>query len=417
MSAELELVVAGVLGGYRAPGAVVVVGADGGAVDVAAVNVEPDALFMIGSITKVMTAVLVMQHVERGELDLDDSFVKHVPEFALDPIEATPSVTIRHLLTHTSGIDCGDELTDTGDDDECLARYVAGPIAGSRLLFAPGERWSYNNGAFVLLGRLVEELDGRPWDDALIDRIFKPLGMTATTNARLAAGAHLTRGHRYDPEAGRLVVETRRFPRCANPAGGAVVTAEALLRFATGFFAGELVGPDTVSEMIRPHASPRDGGQGLGWQLPAPGVVGHGGATPGSSAAVGAVPGVGALAILANGPGVFALSNAVQAHLFGTSSEAPVPARGNGADIDRSMCIGRYECRYVRHDIVSENDELVATTTYSGPVADLLPQPQPVELRPHGGGRFLSRQPWEDGTTVWDFAADSLFTDRLLKRA
>jgi hypothetical protein len=81
------------------------------------------------------------------------------------------------------------------------------------------------------------------------------------------------------------------------------------------------------------------------------------------------------------------------------------------------MCIGRYECRYVRHDIESENDELVATTTYSGPVADLLPQPQPVELRPHGGGRFLSRQPWEDGTTVWDFAADSLFTDRLLKRA
>ena len=413
---ELEDVVRGVLGGYRAPGAVVAIGQEGTPPEVVAVNIERDALFCVGSITKVMTATLVMQHVERGDLDLDDAFVKYVPEFELDPSALTEQVTVRHLLTHTSGIDCGDELTDTGDDDGCLARYVTGPIRGSRLLFEPGESWSYNNGAFVLLGRLVEVLDGRAWDDALIARIFEPLDMSATTLARLPAHSRLAVGHRYDPDAGRVVEETRRFPRSANPAGGAVVTADALLRFATGFFAGALVSAATMSEMTRPQAKHRDGSQGLGWQLPAPGVVGHGGATPGSSAAVGAVPGVGALAIVADGPGTLAITNAVQAHLFGTSPVQEEPARGDGPDVDRSTCVGRYECRYIRHGVQIENGDLVATTEFSGPLADLLPEPKPAVLEAHGGARFVSRQPWDDSASVWDFAADALFTDRMLRR-
>ena len=404
------------LGGHRAPGAVVALSPDGGRPEVVAVNAERDALFGIGSITKVLTATLVMQHVERGDVDLDDPLVAYLPEFVLDPPELTPEVTIRHLLTHTSGIDCGDELTDTGDDDACLARYVAGPIRGSQLLFRPGELWSYNNGAFVLLGRLVEVLDERAWDDAVIARIFEPLGMAATTYARLRAGAQLAAGHRYDADVGGIVDEVRGFPRSANPAGGALVTAEALLRFANGFVAGELVGPEIVSEMTRPQATPRVGSQGLGWQLPAPGVVGHGGSTPGSSAAVGAVPGVGALAIVANGPGVVALTNAVQAHVFGTRATETPPVRGEGRDVDRATCVGRYECRYIRHDVGIENGELLATTEYSGPLAELLPTPKPDVLEPYGGARFVSRQPWADTTSVWDFAATSLFTDRILRR-
>ncbi len=89
------------------------------------VEVTPDSLFQIGSITKVWTATLVMQLVDEGGLDLDAPVVEALPGFRVADPDVTRTVTMRHLLTHTSGID-GDVFTDTGRGDDCVERYVAG---------------------------------------------------------------------------------------------------------------------------------------------------------------------------------------------------------------------------------------------------------------------------------------------------
>src|SRR5262245_6683887 len=289
----LEEVVAGALGGHRAPGAVVAVAAAGEEPTVVAVNGDADALYDIGSITKVMTATLVLQHVAQGDLGLDDPVADHVPEFRLDPPEATRSVTVRHLLTHTSGIDRADCFADTGDGDDAVARYVAETIAGAPLLHPPGERFSYCNAGYTVLGRLVEVLDGRPWDDALAERVFAPAGMGATTIARLDPARPVSTGHRYDDAAGGLVVETRRVPRSVGPAGNVLATATDLVAFAEALTGGGgvLLDPDLAASMLEPQAEMRNGHQGLGWTVPAPGMAAHGGSTPGGTALLGTAPG------------------------------------------------------------------------------------------------------------------------------
>lgn len=392
-----------------------------------AAGADPDTLFEIGSITKVLTATLVLQHVAARAVGLDDPVVGHLPSFRLDPPELTGSVTIRQLLTHTSGIDRADDFTDTGDGDDCLERYVADVVAGAPVLHSPGGRWSYNNAGFTVLGHLVEVLDGRPWDDALAARIIDPLGLAATTTARLGPRRPIASGHRLDPSTGRVVDEPGRMPRSAGPAGNVVATVTDLLAFTRALFAGggELLPPDLVNEMVRPQIDVRDGGaQGLGWALPVAGLAAHGGTTRGSTAFLGAVPGVGALAVVANGPGAGAIAAEAQAHLFG----APVdraPRRGPGPDVEPTSCTGRYERHQVAVDVGIDQTagHLVATTTFAPALADLFPSPPPVRLDPLGGGRFTSRQPFEDADTVWDFTdagangvPSGLLTTRLHRR-
>src|SRR5262245_50979243 len=296
----LEEVVAGALGGHRAPGAVVAVAAAGEEPTVVAVNGDADALYDIGSITKVMTATLVLQHVAQGDLGLDDPVADHVPEFRLDPPEATRSVTVRHLLTHTSGIDRADGFADTGEGDDAVARYVAETIAGAPLLHPPGERWTYCNAGYTILGRLVEVLDGRPWDDALSERIFAPAGMPATPIARLRPDQRTSTGHRYDPDRGEAVVEPRRVPRSVGPAGNVPATAGDLVAFAEALTGGRgvLLDPDLAASMLEPQAKMRNGDQGLGWALPARGIASHGGSTPGGTALLGTTPGLGTVALV-----------------------------------------------------------------------------------------------------------------------
>ena len=86
----------------------------------------------------------------------------------------TRTVTLRHLLTHTSGID-GDVFTDTGRGDDCLERYVA-ELSGVVQNHPLGATWSYCNSGYILVGRIVEHLTGTTWDQALRERLDRPAG-------------------------------------------------------------------------------------------------------------------------------------------------------------------------------------------------------------------------------------------------
>ena len=135
------------------------------------VPVTPDTLFQSGSLGKQFTAMAVMLQVEAGKLSLSDKVTKFFP----DAPASWKDITVRHLLTHTSGIADLEGQLDYRKDytDEELARFAyALPLD-----FPVGTRWSYSNTGYVLLGILVNRVTGTFYGDVLAERVFKPAGM------------------------------------------------------------------------------------------------------------------------------------------------------------------------------------------------------------------------------------------------
>jgi len=139
----------------------------------------PRTVFRVGSLTKQFTAALVMQLVQEGRIALDDTIQKFLPDY---PAQGH-RITIRHLLTHTSGIR---SYTSLGQEwqrvwrldltrDTLLAMFATKPFD-----FAPGERYLYNNSGYYLLGVILERATGRTYEQLLQDRLVQPLGLADT---------------------------------------------------------------------------------------------------------------------------------------------------------------------------------------------------------------------------------------------
>lgn len=185
-------------------GAVTVVGRSAGILSHEAVgfqNLESrtpmpkDALFRIASMTKPVTAIGIMTLVDEGKLYLDDPVEKHLPEFrgqmlvsnrnadAVTLIKPKRPITIRDLLTHTSGMESGfpPGLEDLyAKRNRTLAEAVLA-FSQRPLQFEPGTKWNYCNPGIDTLGRIIEVVGGDSYERFLSRKIFDPLGMTATT--------------------------------------------------------------------------------------------------------------------------------------------------------------------------------------------------------------------------------------------
>ncbi len=139
------------------------------------VAVEPDMIFRIGSITKQFTAVAILMLAEQGKLALTDEITKFLPEY---PTQGK-KITVEHLLNHTSGIKSYTSLPEwlplwrkDMSLDELFAIFKDKPMD-----FVPGDSWSYNNSAYVMLGAIIEKASGQSYKDFIEKRIFEPLGM------------------------------------------------------------------------------------------------------------------------------------------------------------------------------------------------------------------------------------------------
>jgi CubicO group peptidase (beta-lactamase class C family) len=131
-----------------------------------------DSIFWIASMTKPVTAVAVLMMQDEGKLSIDDPLAKYIPEFA------GHGVTLRHMLTHTSGM--GEATPAELAAAKTLADLV--PIYAKKpVFFAPGSQWKYCQSGINMLGRVVEVVSGMPLDQFFAKRIFKPLGMKDTT--------------------------------------------------------------------------------------------------------------------------------------------------------------------------------------------------------------------------------------------
>ena len=258
--------------------------------------VLPDALFLPGSIGKLYTATLIMMLVDAGEVDLDATLRTYLPDFTVQDERAAETVTIRDLLTHTSGFD-GDHFIDTGRGDDALARYVAG-CADLPQIADPGKIWTYSNSGYAILGRVVEVVTGKPFEDVLRERIFAPLELAHTVSFADQAIAHpVSVGHVPDPEnPGSLMVSpTWGLYRAFGPMGAAVIaSAGDVLRFVSLHVDGgrDLLDAKLVAAMQEEHVRLVDdsllgGSWGLGWNLDTWGgtrIIGHDGNSIGQNA-------------------------------------------------------------------------------------------------------------------------------------
>lgn len=196
--------------------------------------------FNLGSITKTFTAVGIAQLVQQGRLSLDDPLAKHLPDY---PDQAAAArITIRQLLSHRSGI-AQFMRADFGDVPVAAMVKIVGAEPQA---FEPGSGQQYSNGGYVVLGRVIEVLSGKPYEAYVSDHVYRPAGMTASGFFRSGdredgIALPVSGGSSGAGGAGRGGGPSPPGPRTGNPAGGSYSTAADLFRFARALRAGRLL--------------------------------------------------------------------------------------------------------------------------------------------------------------------------------
>jgi CubicO group peptidase (beta-lactamase class C family) len=212
----------------------------------------PDTRFRLGSITKQFTAALIMQLVDEGKLRLDAKMSEYLPDY---PKKTADLVTIHQLLNHTSGIP---SYTGLPDFFEKISRDPYTPadflkiFSGLNLEFEPGSKFRYNNSGYFLLGVIVEKLTGRTYEDALRERILKPLNLTGTgydlhktiLNRRAAAYDSTLDGYRNAPYLDMSIPYS---------AGSLYSTVEDLFTWTEALHEGRVVSKHSRDLMYKPN--------------------------------------------------------------------------------------------------------------------------------------------------------------------
>lgn len=226
------------------------------------VAASPETVYQSGSIGKQFTAAAVTLLVEEGKINLDDSVTKYLDGAP----DAWKSITIRHLLAHTSGIGnfAPTELNYRLDytDEELVKKAFAQP-----LLFAPGERWSYSNAGYILLGIIIKKATGKFYGDFLRERVFATLQMNT---ARVISESDIipNRAAGYYVIKGELKNQTYISPSLNRTADGTLyLTVADLAKWDAALYSDKLFRKTSLDEMWMP-AKLNDGKTypyGFGW--------------------------------------------------------------------------------------------------------------------------------------------------------
>ena len=250
---------------------------------------RPDTLFSLGSLNKMFTAVAVGRLVDRGKLDWDDPVGKYLKGWLPDDVAA--KITLRHLLTHTSGL--GDYLDALMDgENRLLLDGVAAHrrlVAGSRPAYEPGARFQYSNSGYLLLGAVIEAVSGKDYYAFVRDEVYGPAGMTRSDSYSIDdVVENLATGYLRPGEG----VDTWKTNRSlgglrGTPAGGGYSTCDDLLAFANALLGYRLLSKETTEALLTPRVKAPFGDYGFGFGIEkAPGggtAIGHAGGFPGVS--------------------------------------------------------------------------------------------------------------------------------------
>ena len=273
-----------------------------GFADVAAKKpMKTDALFWIASQSKPITAAALMMLVDEGKVNVDDPVEKYLPEFKGQMLAGKPGepptkpahpITVRNVLTHTSGLPFKTDLEQPTLDLFPLARRV-GSYAKTPLQFEPDTKYQYSNAGINTAGRIIEVVSGVPYEEFLDKRLFGPLGMKDTTfwpnDGQLTRLAKSYKGNKDKSDLEETPIGQLKYPlndrnREPMPAGGLFSTAEDVARFCQMLLnGGEFNGKRIISAASVKQMTSRQTGEkiptsyGFGFSVGG-GTFGHGGA-------------------------------------------------------------------------------------------------------------------------------------------
>ncbi len=343
----------------------------------------PRTVYRIGSITKQFTSALVMQLVQEGRIALDDTIQKFLPGY---PAQGH-RVTIRQLLTHTSGIKSYTELGAEGarvmrldlPEDTLIAMFAAKPFD-----FEPGQRYRYNNSGYYLLGVILERVTGRTYEQLLQERLFAPLGLRDTRYCSTRPVVpRRAQGYERVPDG----FANAEWLSMALPfsAGALCSTVLDLVSWTRALWAGRVVAPATLQEMTT-RARLTDGsatGYGFGLMLDSlqgHRRVAHGGSINGFQSALAHFPDDGVtVAVLANSED--ALPGLLAARLAQVALGLPLPIVRDLplTAAERARYVGSYALGPMTLRIFEQGDSLMSQAT--GQAA--------ARLRAQGQHRFI----------------------------
>ncbi|MFK0040530.1 serine hydrolase domain-containing protein [Paenarthrobacter sp. NPDC090517] len=407
---------------HQVPGAAVALSVKGDVIEAAAgvlnkntgVETTVDSLFQVGSITKLWTATLIMQLVDEGLVDLDVPVRKYLPGFRLEDESAAAVITTRQLLSHTAGFE-GDIFTDTGQGEDAIAKLVE-TFGEVPQLFPPGEMFSYNNAGYVLLGRMIEVLRGKPYDECLRKYLFDPLELTHAANGpyeailfRTAVG-HIVHNDNEEPQPSPVWA----LPRSTAPVGAMLtLSARDLLKFAQMHIdAGrtptgrQVLNPASAAAMVTPQVTlPELGWMGAAWGLgfalfdyDGGTVVGHDGGTIGQTAFLRICPETDvSIALFANGGTPLPVFAEIAERALREFASIQLPGLlappGYGERVDASRYVGEYSSR-VADVVVSQDTDgrIWLERIPKGLYEEVGDQREKIELVAVGGDTLLPRQ-------------------------
>lgn len=224
------------------------------------VPVTPQTVYRLASTGKLFIATGIMLLVEEGKLSLDDPVSKYL---AGTP-DTWQKITVRHLLSHTSGVAKEapgyDDFKIQKDADVIKTAYL------QSLLFPPGEKAAYSNLGYFLLGEIISKAGGRPWSEYLNERVFKPLQMNATRTTSMAdivpnrASGYVINGDK---------LQNVQIPLALRPSGAFLSTILDLAKFDAALYTERIMKKSSLEQMWQPVKEREDVPQGsffgFGW--------------------------------------------------------------------------------------------------------------------------------------------------------
>ncbi len=240
-----------------------------GRADIAGRPVTPQTPFLIGSVTKSMTSLAVLQLVDQHKVELDTPVQRYIPWFRTADSSASARITVRHLLTMTSGLPLSYETQLwTATDERALERLVR-HLAATELTGPPGRSFGYSNANYETLGLIVQTVSGVPYEEYLQRHVFAPLGMRNSFTSQDTAQRHgMALGHRW--WFGVPVAATLPYNRSELPAGFVIASAEDMSHYMIAEINEGRFGSASVLSprlMALRHTPPPPKRYGFGWEF------------------------------------------------------------------------------------------------------------------------------------------------------
>lgn len=335
------------------------------------IPVRPETVFKIGSVSKQFIAAGIMLLVQEGKLSLDD----HISKFLEGTPETWKEITVHHLLTHTSGLvreAPGFDPLKIQPDAEVIKTAYSLPLR-----FAPGEKWEYCNVGYFTLAEIIRKVSGKPWEDYLSERVFRPLEMNATRTTTMTdviqnrAGGYMWRN-------GKLENASVYF--ALRPSGAFLSTVLDMAKWDAALYTDSILKQTTLNQVWT--AVKLNSGAthpyGFGWELSSVAghkLVHHGGSLPGFRAQFSRfIDDKLSVVVLTNGdnadPNLIALGIAAN-YIPGLIPERTV------AKIDAKILdayVGQYQHPAVVFTITREGDKLVLQQGANPDKRELLPE-------------------------------------------